>query len=208
VIDNIIKKFCFGGFTFINPNLPITLRDIMVKISSQYNVHNTSALSYIPHGDNNIKLFQAAKLSNAIIESIQSLFSFFKSSSTNTGSTNVSDNSTVLDVNPHFISTNISPKNKRDDHNNNNNTNTNTNTNGNSNENELYYLGDKQNPKYPLKTYSIFIHEEETTSQLIYFGISKEFLSHLYHNNTNTNINNSTHINNNPLSSSSHNQLE
>ena len=210
VIDNIIKKFCFGGFTFINPNLPITLRDIMVKISSQYNnVNNTSALTYIPHGDNNIKLFQAAKLSNAIIESIQSLFSFFKSSSTNTGSTNVSDNSTVLDVNPHFITTNISPKNKRDEHNNNNNnTNANNNANGNSNENELYYLGDKQNPKYPLKTYSIFIHEEETTSQLIYFGISKEFLSHLYHNNTNINNITNTNNNNNPSLSSSHNQLE
>ena len=191
VIDNIIKKFCFGGFSFINPNLPITLRDIMVKISSQYNLNNTSSPSYIPQGDNNVKLFQAAKLSNAIIESIQSLFSFFKSSSTNTGSTNVSDNSTILDVNPHFTNINVSPKNKRDDNNNN--------TNNNNNENELYYLGDKQNPKYPLKTYSIFIHEEETTSQLIYLGINKEFLSHLFHNNnTNTNNNNS----------SSHNQLE
>ena len=68
ITDNLIKKYCFGGFSFINPNLPIELRDIMVKIST----HSLSSNS-VSQGNS---IVHKETLSHIIVESIKNLFSY------------------------------------------------------------------------------------------------------------------------------------
>lgn len=170
ITDNLIKKYCFGGFSFINPNLPIELRDIMVKIST----HSLSSNS-VSQGNG---IVQKETLSQIIVESIQNLFLYFNTSSNNSRCSNLLNESTHLNYSNNNLNINKSNEMLTKE------VVINQNKNGSHvpKENSIYYLGEKLNDKNLRKKHSVFIYEDDKGTNIIYIGISNEFLLSLTQN--------------------------
>lgn len=152
--ENFIKKACFSKFIYINPNLPSNLKEIMNKILSLSSISVINS-SLMNNSENSNNIFM--NNGNTFLSNINNLFSNLSSNST----ASTSERGTKPNLEQKSFDEQSSKK-----------------------KGIIYYLGDKQNEASTEKKYSIFIYEEEKSSQIIYFGIQRNILQSLSSNHS------------------------